>query len=180
MATPAVPAAAWKSAAAKAVEPPKALLMSTVQVPWVEKGLVPEMVPRLIRRVAAVMVAVSGIEEVSKETSALYWVSSEKSPTRREAVVLSVELPVPPTFGGLGRLEEPAVLGRHRIEGDRHRAAGRGVGAGQADARVGGVAVEQHVVGAGAGGRDGAGFGGGRPSEAQSRTVVVGWLPNLA
>ncbi len=62
------------------------------------EGVVPETVPRFSRRVAEVMVAVSGMEEVSKETTLLYWVSSEKSPTRSEEVVLSVELRKPPTL----------------------------------------------------------------------------------
>ena len=44
------------------------------------------------------IVAVSGIEEVSKETRLLYCSSTLVSPTRSAAVVLSVELPPPPTF----------------------------------------------------------------------------------
>ena len=45
---------------------------------------------------AEVIVAVSGIEEVSNETRLLYCSSTFVSPTRRAAVVLSVELPPPP------------------------------------------------------------------------------------
>src|SRR6185369_328331 len=91
--------AACQSAKAKAVEPPKPpVTMSTTQEPWVVNGLVPEEVPRPSRKVAEVIVAVSGIEEVSKETRLLYCSSALVSPTRSEAVVLSVEFPPPPTL----------------------------------------------------------------------------------
>src|SRR3712207_3683987 len=74
-------AAASKSEKAKAVEPPKPpVTMSATQEPWVLKGLVPEIVPRTRRRVAAVMVAPSGIDEVSKETMFLYCSSTLVSP----------------------------------------------------------------------------------------------------
>ena len=45
------------------------------------QGLVPEIVPRTRRTVAEVIVAVSGSEEVLKETTALIWLSAAVSPT---------------------------------------------------------------------------------------------------
>src|SRR5215208_3447094 len=68
-------AAAWKSPVWSVVEPEKPLpdWTSTQQVPWVVKGLVPETVPRSRRRVTERIVAPSGIDEVSKETTDLYW-----------------------------------------------------------------------------------------------------------
>src|SRR5262245_65298052 len=74
-------AAAWKSPVSSAVEPAKPpVCTSTQQVPWVVKGLVPETVPRSSRRVAETMVAPSGIDEVSKETTDLYCLSLLSSP----------------------------------------------------------------------------------------------------
>src|SRR5690349_14570290 len=92
-------AAASQSAKAKAVEPPKPpVTMSATQEPCVVNGLVPEMEPRTRRRVADRMVAPSGMDEVSNETMLLYCSSASVSPTRRAIVVLSVELPPPPTL----------------------------------------------------------------------------------
>lgn len=58
----------------------------------------PESVPRRRRRVAETIVAPSGIDEVSKETtdlSCLFWLSS---PTRNALVVLAVALIEPPAL----------------------------------------------------------------------------------
>src|SRR5436309_15639840 len=63
-------AAAWKSPVCSVVEPEKPLpdWTPTQQVPKVVKGLVPESVPRRMRRVTERLVAPSGIAEVSQET----------------------------------------------------------------------------------------------------------------
>ena len=63
---------------------------SAQQVPCVVKGLVPVSEPRSSRRVAERIVAPSGIDEVSNETTVLYWRSWLLSPTRRALVVLAV------------------------------------------------------------------------------------------
>src|SRR5579872_1974386 len=85
-------AVAWKSAVWRVVEPEKPVpdWTSTQQVPWVVKGLVPEIVPRRRRRVAERTVAPSGIPEVSKETMVLYWRLLASSPTRRALLVVEV------------------------------------------------------------------------------------------
>src|SRR6476620_1654305 len=84
-------AATWKSPVWSVVEPEKPpVWTSAQQVPWVVKGLVPETVPRSSRRFAEVMVAVSGITEVSKETTDLYWRFVLSSPTRNALVEVAV------------------------------------------------------------------------------------------
>src|SRR5262245_34755482 len=92
-------AAAWKSPVWSVVEPEKPpVWTSAQQVPCVVKGLVPETVPRRRRRVAERIVAPSGIDEVSKETTVLYCLSLLSSPTRRALVVVAVASIEPPTF----------------------------------------------------------------------------------
>src|SRR5436305_5710001 len=93
-------AAAWKSPVWRAVEPEKPLpdWTSTQQVPCVVKGLVPESVPRRSRRVTERIVAPSGIAEVSKETTVLYWRFLLSSPTRKALVVVAAASIEPPTF----------------------------------------------------------------------------------
>ena len=71
---------------------------STQQVPWVVKGLVPETVPRRRRRVTERIVAPSGIDEVSKETTDLYCLSWLSSPTRNALVVVAVPSMEPPAL----------------------------------------------------------------------------------
>src|SRR6185436_5743456 len=81
-------AVAWKSPVWSVVEPEKPPVWTSArQVPCVVKGLVPESVPRRRRRVAERIVALSGIDEVSKETTDLYWRSWLLSPARRALVV---------------------------------------------------------------------------------------------
>ena len=75
-----------------------AVWTSTQQVPWVVKGLVPESVPRRRRRVTERIVAPSGIDEVSKETTVLYCLSWLLSPTRSALVLLRLASSEPPTL----------------------------------------------------------------------------------
>src|SRR5262245_60121953 len=93
-------AAAWKSPVWSVVEPEKPpVCTSAQQVPWVVKGLVPETVPRRRRRVAERIVAPSGIDDVSKETTALYCLSLLSSPARRALV-----------FEALASIDPPALV----------------------------------------------------------------------
>src|SRR6185436_21181981 len=68
-------AAAWKSPVWIETDPLKPVppLMSTKQLPWVVNGLAPVSEPRFIRSVADVIVAPSGIDEVSNDRMVLYW-----------------------------------------------------------------------------------------------------------
>src|SRR5436305_3154706 len=92
-------AGAWKSLVWSAADPEKPpVRTSTQQVPWVVKGLVPETAPRCSRRVAERMVAPSGIAEVSKETTALYWRLAPSSPTSKAPAALAVALSEPPAL----------------------------------------------------------------------------------
>src|SRR6187200_1885705 len=92
-------AAAWKSPVWSVVEPERPpVCTSARQVPWVVNGLVPETVPRRSRSVAERIVAPSGIDEVSKETTALYCLSLLSSPTRRALVVVAAASIDPPTL----------------------------------------------------------------------------------
>src|SRR6185436_8683047 len=92
-------AAAWKSPVSSAVEPEKPLpdRTSTQQVPNVENGLVPLTVPRSSRSFAETIVAPSGIDEVSNETTVLYWCRVRSSPTRRALVLPALLSSEPPT-----------------------------------------------------------------------------------
>src|SRR5688572_25337170 len=76
-------AAAWKSAAARAGLPPKPPdEIATVHVPCVVNGFVPDTRDRLTCNVAEVMVAPSGIDDVSNERIPMYCRLPELSPTR--------------------------------------------------------------------------------------------------
>lgn len=62
------------------------------------EGLVPVSEPRSRRRVTDTIVAPSGIDEVSNETTVLYWRSRLLSPTRSALLVLVVALSEPPAL----------------------------------------------------------------------------------
>src|SRR6185436_2062429 len=92
-------AVAWKSPVWSVVDPEKPPVWTSArQVPCVVKGLVPLDVPRRRRRVAERIVAPSGIGEVLKETTDLYWRSLVSSPTRRALVVVALPSIEPPAL----------------------------------------------------------------------------------
>src|SRR6185436_19207806 len=93
-------AAAWKSPFWSVVDPEKPLpfCTSTQQVPCVVDGFVPVSEPRRRRSVTDTIVAPSGIDEVSNETTVLYCRSWLLSPTRSALLLLLLLLSEPPTL----------------------------------------------------------------------------------
>src|SRR5688572_32382720 len=72
--------------------------MSTKQLPCVVNGFVPDSVPRRRRNVAEMIVAPSGIDDVSNDTNDFTCWSLVVSPARSADVVDAVALTVPPAF----------------------------------------------------------------------------------
>src|SRR5262245_20966735 len=92
-------AAALKSLVSSVVEAPNPpILTSTQQMPCVPNGFVPLSEPRRKRRVTDTIVAVSGIDDVSKATMVLYCLSLLSSPTRSALVVFALLFSDPPVF----------------------------------------------------------------------------------